>query len=103
MHYMVFAAGRRYLPGHAAQAPAMPPIGLVWDSSPIGVFSADSAERACQAAARKHGAAGTFFAIEGYPWGLEMVEVEGVTELGNETDPQAVRIRDLERQVLERD
>lgn len=83
--FMVFSAGRRQQPGTAYAGPShMAPVTLVWDSAPLGVFRAPSADLACQAAARKGGHAGTFFALEGLPWGLEMTPVDGVTELGED-------------------
>lgn len=45
---------------------------LVWDDTPVGVFPAESPDRACQAAAAASGRMGTFFAVEGRPWGVEM-------------------------------
>lgn len=84
-HYMVFAADRRHLPGNASAGP--PPAaqyGLVWDNYPVGVFKAPDAESACQAAARKEGRSGTFFAVAGVAWGLSLNPVDGVTELGDD-------------------
>lgn len=71
----------------------------------VGIFRADHAEDACKAGARKLGSVGTYFAVEGTPWGVDMIEVEGVTELGEpETgDEQERRLRALERSVLDRD
>lgn len=81
--YLVFSADRRPIPGHTAYGPIESlPTGLVWASAPVGVFRAGSSQQACQAAAKKQGSIGTFFAVEGEPWGLEMQRVDGVDELG---------------------
>lgn len=99
--YIVFAAGRRPIPGAVVMGNAAVPTGLVWDNQPVGVFRADDAELACRAAARKQGTVGTFFAVDGFAWGVELTDVEGAEELGINTpvDPLANRIRDLERQL----
>lgn len=47
---------------------------LDWGQPPIGVYSADSPEDACQTAARDHGQMATYFAVEGTPWGVDMVD-----------------------------
>lgn len=82
---MVFGAHRGQRPGTAVRGSVFP-VELVWDSGALGVFGVedgpDAEGRACRAAARKHGAAGTFFAVEGVPWGVEMMEAPGVSELG---------------------
>ena len=89
-YFMVWAAGRRQRPGTGWEGPAASvPTELVWDNGPIGVFKVDvdgdeGAELACHAGARKHGHAGTYFAIEGYPYGLAVQAPEGVSELGEE-------------------
>lgn len=81
--FMVYAAERRLQPGVVHQGPAETrPLSLVWENGAVGVFQATDATRACHAAARKHGRAGTYFAVEGTPWGLEMQPVEDVAELG---------------------
>lgn len=75
---------------------------LVW-SGPVGVFEADKAEHACQAAAKKVGWMGSYFAIDGYPWGVELFEAQA-TEFGADTelskmDKLAIRTRELEREA----
>ena len=88
-HYMIFNSGRRQ-------------DGLRWDNTPVGVFQADDAETACKAAAADCGQLGTFFAVEGYPWGVEMLAVEGVHKLGEtELESARNRLREIERRVLE--
>lgn len=69
------------------------------------IFRADTAEQACQAAAKKMGSMGTYFAVEGTPWGVDLVDVEGVEELGapETEDAKERRIRALERSVLDHD
>lgn len=73
----------------------------------IAAFHADSGEEACQAAAKKTKKLTTYFAVEGTPWGVDMLEVEGTRELGAEDDLQESekdrRLRELERRVLDRD
>lgn len=51
---------------------------LVWSSKPIGAYKADSATDACKAAAADVGAVGTFFAVEGVPWGVSMMKIDNV-------------------------
>lgn len=73
---------------------------------PVAIFRCDTAEQACQAAAKKSAMMGTYFAIEGTPWGVDMIEVEGVEELGVAPpgeDEKDRRIRALERSVLDHD
>jgi len=74
------------------------------DWTPIGVYESDASDEACKAAAQREGTMGTYFAIEGSPWGITMLQPEGVKALGQEMgpNPQAVRIRELERLLLER-
>lgn len=77
-----------------------PPV-LMW-GAPIGVFQADTAEAACKRAAKKVGYMGNFFAVEGSPWGVELLEDETTGEFG--VDDMNVhdinqRTRELERSV----
>lgn len=115
MYYLVFS--KRVEPPHPqAQVlsgpggyPIGPGIGEVAARtiiSPISIFRADRAEDACQAAAKKVGSMGTYFAIEGTPWGVDLIDTEGTTELGAEPpedDEKERRIRALERGVLDKD
>ena len=74
--------------------------GLRWDNTPVGVFKAPDPESACKKAAHKAGSLGTYFAVEGYPWGVQMLEVDDVEELGgSELEQAKARLRELERQV----
>lgn len=61
--------------------------GVSWEAEAIGVFQADNPEQACLAAAHKAGKLTTMFAIPGFPWGLDMVEDQGIKELGQKVDP----------------
>ncbi len=111
--FMVFASRRELAPGQVHYGNAdQRPRALTWEAGAMGVFRAERAELACQAAARKNGSAGTYFAIEGFPWGLEMNHVDGVEELGvddlfaqprrlapGQADP--IRTRELERELLD--
>lgn len=98
--YMVFGAARGQQPGTYVQGHDYPRV-LNWGSGPIGVFHAPDAESACQAAARKSGVVGTFFAVEGFPWGVELTDVSDVTELGEHQmlSEREIRLRELERQA----
>lgn len=74
--------------------------------STVAVFHASSGEEACRAAAAKTKNLRTYFAVEGTPWGVDMLQVEGVVELGAEPPQETElerRTRELERRVLERD
>jgi hypothetical protein len=51
------------------------------------IFRCETALQACQAAAKKTGGMGTYLAVEGFPWGIDMVGVDGVTELGDDEIP----------------
>lgn len=46
---------------------------LDWEGI-VGVYVAENPEQACQQAAADSATFGTFFAIEGYAWGLEFVQ-----------------------------
>jgi hypothetical protein len=78
---------------------------LQWLGSPVGVFKAETAEAACRAAAKRTGTMGTFFAVEGTPWGVSMIGSDA-TELGvdfeesqSDLDRLERRTRELERSV----
>lgn len=58
--------------------------GITWEVA--GVWQAASEEKACLIAAQKLGV-GTCFAIEGYAWGVDLVDAGDVTELGVKLDP----------------
>jgi hypothetical protein len=81
---------------HFIQAPP----ALVWN--PLGVFTAATAEDACKAAAKKAQRFGSFFAVEGYPWGIDLMDTDA-TEFGAEplTNLQRAenRSRELEREA----
>lgn len=91
--YMVFA-GRKW-------ENVLGKAGINWthENSILGVFHAPTAEDACKAAAIKAGFAGTFFAVEGTPWGIDMYESE-VEEYGAPKDPAASRLDRLEAALM---
>lgn len=70
---MVFGSRRRPVWGGQSY--------LDWDGI-IGVYSADEPEEACKAAARDSEAFGTYFAIPGVVWGVEILTPEA-TKLGD--------------------
>lgn len=72
MYYMVFGSKRRPVWGGESY--------LDWDGI-VGVYSAENPEDACKAAARDNESFGTYFAVPGYPWGVEM-EKPNATTLG---------------------
>lgn len=56
---------------------------LDWGQPPVGVYQAETAEIACEAAAQDHGEIATYFAVEGYAWGIDMMERAPATQLGH--------------------
>lgn len=99
MFYIVFAARSIQSQDPYHGAPQGVPE-LVW-SNPVGVFKADTATQACQAAAKKVGAFGNFFAVEGTPWGLDIYTDDGVQEFGKDEIDFTLtdKTRELERSV----
>jgi hypothetical protein len=77
-YYMVFGSTKRPLSFGGSY--------LDWHDNAIGVYGADNAEDACKAAAADHGTFGTFFAIVGTVWGLEMLE-SPAKQLGRKGSP----------------
>ena len=75
MHYMVFGSIKRPLVGGGSY--------LDWAlvHNPLGVYQGDTPDDACRAAAADTNNMGTFFAIEGTPWGIEMM-AGGSTQFG---------------------
>lgn len=72
----------------------------IW--TPTGVYGALSAEAACQAAARATQRVGNFFAVEGFPWGVELLEPDAVEFAGGEAtklQQLEIRSRELEKDV----
>lgn len=63
--YIVFSSERRPRGGGA--------YFLDWGQPPIGVFTADTPDLACQAAAKASGSVSTLFAVEGYAWGVALM------------------------------
>ena len=70
---------------------------LDWSQPPVGVYKAETAEQACQAAAKDHGQMATYFAIEGYAWGIDMMEVPNTAQLGRSETPEERMTRVLDR------
>ena len=71
-YYMVFGSIKRPLTGGGSRLDwAIDRQG--YPAGPIGVYQADSPQEACQAAAADVAGMGTFFAVEGTPWGLELM------------------------------
>lgn len=54
---------------------------LDWGNPPIGVYEAATPEDACRQAAADSGTFGTYFAIDGFPWGIELMH-SGARQLG---------------------
>lgn len=77
-YYMVFGSKKRPVMGGGKY--------LDWVSGgPIGVYMTEKPDQACVAAAKDSNDMGTFFAIEGYIWGMEMVEAP--TAVGDHRNP----------------
>lgn len=71
MYYIVFGSVKRPLGGGGSY--------LDWSSvdNPIGVFEAEAPDQACQLAAAETQSIGNFFAVEGVPWGIDMMTTTG--------------------------
>lgn len=69
--YLVFGSIKRPLGGGGTY--------LDWSSpdNPIGVYQADDPDDACKLAAQDTSSMGNFFAIEGIPWGIELMAPGG--------------------------
>lgn len=69
-HYMVFGSVKRPLGGGGSY--------LDWTSynNPIGVYEAENPDEACMAAASDIGGMGTFLAVEGNIWGVELLNTK---------------------------
>lgn len=92
-HYMVWGAERR-------PQGFMGATFLDWSQPPLGVYEGDTPEDACKSAMVDHGKLSTFFAIEGFAWGIALME-ENVKKLGAVGSP-AERNADRVTQLLER-
>jgi hypothetical protein len=86
--------------GNPIYSQAQPQVS--WEVA--GVFEAETAEQACKAAAKKSQRFGSFFAVEGFPWGIDLIETDA-TEFGVEQQEISrlrqleVRSREMERQA----
>lgn len=69
---------------------------LDWGQPPIGVYQADSAADACQSAARDAGQMATYFAVEGTPWGVDLLPTPA-TQLGRSDNAMERMARHLDR------
>ena len=84
MYYIVFARTVNQPVGGYPGQPQGPVGAPSYNMTVVPtLFRAESPEKACQAAARKVGGMGTYFAVEGFPWGVDMMSVEGVSEVGD--------------------
>ena len=103
MYFAVFAMTKHQdqpsFVGYQGGTPrfAQAPRALEWHI--VGVFETDSAEKACQAAAKKAERFGSFFAVEGFPWGIDLLETEA-TEFGADPQPMS-RLKQLENRSRE--
>ena len=69
---------------------------LDWSNPPVGVYEAATPADACQAAASDQGQMATYFAVEGTPWGVDMVEAPA-RQLGRSASPQERMADHLDR------
>lgn len=47
---------------------------LDWNQPPVGVYEAATPQDACQAAASDQGQMATYIAVEGTPWGIDLMD-----------------------------
>lgn len=87
-YYLVFGSVKRPLSNGGSY--------LDWNQPPIGVYEGESADDACKVAASDHGAMGTYFAVSGFPWGLEMMTASA-SRFGSQGSP----VERLERKLAE--
>lgn len=89
-HYLVFT-GRKWKNVVGDQ-------GISWEVA--GVWEADSEEQACLIAAQEQGV-GTCFAIEGFAWGVDLVDAGRVKKLGVQADAIS-RLEQMGRDMADR-
>lgn len=88
-YYLVFGSVKRPLMGGGKY--------LDWSSDgPLGVYEAESPDDACKLAAADAANMGTFFAVEGFPWGLELMTPPG-SRFGNSDSPMERLTQSLNR------
>lgn len=87
--YLVFGSTKRPVGFMGEQA-------LDWGQPPIGVYSAESAEEACQSAAKDNGTMATYAAVPCVPWGVDLYDAPA-KQLGRTGNTQ-----DRLAEVLER-
>lgn len=89
-HYLVFGSTKRPVFGGGSF--------LDWSNPPIGVYAADDPDEACKAAAQDAGVMGTFIAVPGNVWGVELHEPVA-RKLGQKATAEERLANLLERQV----
>jgi hypothetical protein len=72
----------------------MRPRGLTRGLAPVSAFQAATPELACQAAARATRSLTSYVAIECTPWGIDVMEADGATELGAVAELQASDLKE---------
>ena len=93
-YYLVFAIDERTTSTRESAG------ALKTFAAPLAAFHAEGPTQACHAAAAATKRLTTFFAIEGEPWGIDMIRVDGTSELGAPVEPESDverRLRELER------
>lgn len=103
MYYLVFGNHPQSSPvwNESTQSSTMQTTNR-WE--PVDVYEADTAEQACQAAARDNGHMGDYFGVEGFPWGVHLLDTGGARKFGATDELTAMqklqnRTRELERQA----
>lgn len=91
--YLVFEIGERA----GGQPPGYPSLKTF--AAPVAVFQATDPESACRAAAAATKRLTQYLAVEGVPWGVDMVGVENTSEFGAPASKDAeteTRLKQLE-------
>lgn len=103
MYYLVMAMSKSAKPAnvhydvHGHEIYSGTAYDINWQVA--GVFAADKAEDACKAAAKKGQRFGSFLAVEGFPWGIDLFEVDA-EEFGVDSEPMT-RLKQLENRSRE--
>lgn len=80
---------------------------LDWSKGIIGVYQCETVEDAFTAAAKDSNDVGTFFVVEGTPYGVELSDTKHVKKLGGGDSPQdrladaMERMEETNRQIAE--
>lgn len=101
MYYIVFFKQNVAAVPRAAGMPLAPRAHVEMGVVPA-VFRCADAATACKAAAKRIGSMGSYFAVEGTPWGIDMLDVGVVEVLGEELNDTAYAPRALDT-ALEQD